>query len=141
MMTPDYKAFLKLKIPKSQNIMGLSRESYELTGCAYEFHQGINREGEVCTGLQGGLIELQIAGQPTEELLAWMFDHAKRFNGEITVLDGRFETLEQLYFEEARCVDLTLCYKAEEKPNTVTRLKIAARQMQIGNAYFEELNR
>lgn len=139
-MVLECKTYLKLKIPQKDNIMGLSRESYELTTCDYEFYQGINREGEISTGLQGGLFSLSIVGSPTEELLAWMFDHAKRYNGEVTLLDTKYETLEQIYFEEARCVDLTLHYKAEEKPNTVTKLKIAAKKIQIGNAHFEDIN-
>lgn len=139
-MADDNKAYLKLKIPKKNNILGLSRDSYELVACEYNIYQGINRVGEVCSGLKGGLIDLEIAGSPSEDLLGWMFDHTKRYNGEVTLLDGKYETQEQLYFEEARCVDLTLHYSAEEKPDTVTRLKIAAKQLQIGNAYFENLH-
>lgn len=134
------KSYLKLKIPQHDNIMGLSWESYELAVCNYEFHQGTNSEGEISTGLQGGLFSLSIIGNPTEELLCWMFDHAKRYNGEVTVLDAKYETMEQIYFEGARCVDLTLYYKAEEKPDTVTKLKIAAEKIRIGNAYFENIN-
>lgn len=139
-MTTENKAYLKLNIPKKNNILGLSHHSYELIDCEYEFHKGVNREGEICTGLKGGMFTLSIAGQPSEELLGWMFDHAKRYNGEITILDSRYETMEQVCFEEARCIDFTLHYKAEDKPNTVTRMKIAARQIQIGNAYFENMN-
>lgn len=134
-------AYLKLKIPRNDNLMGLSRERYELTDCDYGFHQGINRAGEVCTGLKGGVITVAVQGLPSEELLAWMFDHAKEYNGEVTVMDESEETIEQVYFEQARLTDLTLQYKAENKPNMVTKLTIYAENFKINDAYFENLNR
>jgi len=139
-MSSECKAYLKLKVPKKDNIMGLSRETYELAACDYAFSQDINREGEVCSGLKGGMFTVSVIGKPTEDLLAWMFDHVKRYNGEITILDSKYGTLEQVYFEEARCIDLTIQYKAEEKLCTITKLKIAAREIRIGNAYFEKMN-
>jgi len=139
-MSAECKAYLKLKVPKKNNILGLSAETYELVRCDYEFCQGISREGEVCTSLKGGTISLSVIGKPSDDLLGWMFDHTKRYNGEVTILDNKYETLEQVCFEEARCVDLTLHYKAEEKPNTITRLQIVAKEIQIGNAFFEEIN-
>jgi hypothetical protein len=136
----ECKAFLKLRIPKKDNIMGLSWETYELLTCNYQFNKGITRNGEICTGLKGGTLTLSIIGKPTVELLGWMFGHVKRYNGEVTVMDTEEETLEQVYFEEARCTDLTLSYKANGKPHTVTTLELLTERMQIGNAYFENLN-
>ncbi|MDR1222186.1 MAG: hypothetical protein LBL07_04820 [Tannerella sp.] len=136
----ECKAFLKLKIPQKDNIMGLSWERYEVVSCDYQFHKDVNRNGEVCSGLKGGLITLSIIGEPSDEILGWMFDHVKRFNGEVTVLDANEETLEQVYFEEARCMDLTLSYRADGKPHTVTVLKLLVEEMQIGNIYFEKLS-
>jgi hypothetical protein len=136
----ECKAFLKLKIPREDNIMGLSWERYELVDCDYLFHKGMNRDGEVCTGLKGGRFTVSIIGVPSDELLAWMFDHVKKFNGEVTVMDTSEETLEQVYFEQARLTDLSLHYKAENSPNTVTTLKMVVESLRINNAYFENLN-
>jgi len=137
----DCKAFLKLKIPKPwYNIMGLSWERYELVACDYHFHKGMNRNGEVCTGLKGGLFTATVTGTPSEALLAWMFDHTKKFNGEVTVMDLYEETIEQIYFEQARLTGLSLNYKAVNTPNTVTTLTMVVDSLQIGDAYFENLN-
>jgi hypothetical protein len=136
----ECKAILKLKIPQKDNIMGLSWEKYELADCDYQFHKGMNREGEVCTGLKGGLFTVSIVGVPSDELLAWMFDHVKKFNGEVTVMDMSEETLEQVYFAQARLTDLSLHYRAGNRPNTVTKLKLIVESIQINNAYFENLN-
>jgi len=136
----DCKAFLKLKIPENDNVMGLAWERYELTDCDYRFFKGMNRNGEVSTGLKGGQFTASIIGPPSQEILAWMFDHFKQFNGEITVLDPTEETIEQVYFEKARLTGLTLHYKAENEPTTVTKLSIVVDSLKIDNAYFENLN-
>jgi hypothetical protein len=136
----DCNAFLKLKIPEKENIMGLSWEKYELLSCDYQLHKNTNRDGEVSSDLRGGMFTMSIIGEPSDELLAWMFDHVKKYNGEVTVMDISEETLEQVYFEDARLVYLFIHYRAEEKPNTVTELKMAVNNIRIGDAYFENLN-
>ncbi len=136
----DCKIYLKLKIPQTDNVMGLSWEKYELADCDYCFHKGMNRNGEVTTGLKGGLFTASIFGTPSPEILAWMFDHFKRFNGEITVMDTSEETIEQVYFEGARLTGLALHYKADSDPVTVTKLTMVVESLQIDNAYFENLN-
>jgi len=135
----EYKAYLKLKIPQRDNIMGLSYERYEVIKCEYEFHQNINHVGEVCSALKGGRIELIISDLPTDELMAWVFDHAKRYNGEITIFDTDEETIEQVYFEKARCVDFKMYYKVEQKPHIQTKLILIAEKIQLGEACFENL--
>jgi len=138
--TFDCKAYLKLKMPKWYNIFGLSWERYELVDCDYHFHKGMNRNGEVCTGLKGGMLTASVIGTPSQMLLAWMFDHTKKFNGEVTVMDSYDETIEQVFFEQARLTGLNLNYKAANEPNTVTTLTMVVDNLQIGNAYFENLN-
>lgn len=134
----DYKSYLKLKIPRQDNVMGLSWERYKVARCNYDFRRGTNRNGEISTDMSMGVINLELAEVPTDSLMGWVFDHFKKYNGEITILDaGEATTLEQVYFEEARCVDFTLCYKPGEKPVVRTILTIAAEKMQIGNVYFE----
>ena len=136
----DCKAVLKLKIPQHDNVMGLSWEQYELVDCDYRFYKGLKQNGEVCTGLKGGIFTVSIIGTPSMEILAWMFDHVKKFNGEITVMDPSEETIEQVYFEKARLTGLKLQYKAANAPPTVTVLTMVVDSLQIDNAYFENLN-
>jgi len=135
----ECKAFLKLKIPQNDNVQGLSWERYEIVDADYQLFKEINRSGEVNSDLKGGMIAASVSGVPSQELLAWMFDNFKRFNGEITVMDISEETIEQVYFDNARLTGLMLHYKAENQPNTVTRLSIVADKLQINNAYFENL--
>jgi hypothetical protein len=136
----DCTATLKLKIPEKDNIMGLSWEKYNLLSCDYQLYKNIDRDGEVNSDLRGGLFTMFVIGEPSDELLAWMFDHAKKYNGEVSVMDDSEETLEQIYFEDARLVYLYIHYKAEDKPDTVTELKMAADNIRIGDAFFENLS-
>jgi hypothetical protein len=136
----DCTALLKLKIPEKNNIMGLSWVKYELLSCDYQLHKNINSDGEVSSDLRGGLFTMFMVGEPPDELLAWMFDHVKKYNGEVTIMDTSEETMEQVYFEDVRLIYLHIHYKAEDKPNTVTELKMGANNMRIGDAYFKNLN-
>lgn len=136
-----FSAYLKLKIPQSQNIMGLSEEKYDVLSCEYQFDKGVNRVGEVNTGIEGGIIKLLITGIPSDALLGWVFDHTKRFNGEVTIIDPKKgTTLEQVYFEEARCHDFSLDYDPELNKGVMMGLKISSCHIRVGNIYFELAN-
>lgn len=136
----EYKSYLKLKLPKHpENVLGLPWERYEIISCEYDFRQTINHIGEPNSGIKGGLIYLTISTLPTDEIMAWVFDHAKKYSGEITILDTDGETLEQVYFENARCVDFNMQYKATEKPCTSSKLILVVDKMQLGNIHFENL--
>lgn len=137
----EYKAYLKLRIPQNDNIMGLSWEQYRVIDCNYEFYKKTNRVGEVSSGVKGGVINLSIADMPTRELMAWVFDHFKKYNGEITIMDTDETTLEQLYFENARCVDFKMRYEGLERPHTKTYLKLSVENMRIGDVLFDNVNR
>lgn len=138
----EYKSYLKLNLPKHpSNVMGLAWERYEVVSCEYDFQQAINSVGEPNSGVKGGEIRLVISTPPTDELMAWVFDHAKKYAGEITIIDTDGETREQVHFENARCVDFNLRYQATEKPYTSTSLTLAVDKIQIGDAHFENLKR
>lgn len=137
----EYKASLKLKIPQCDNIMGLSWETYNVVNCNYEFRRGVNKEGEVSTSIKGGTISLEILDLPTDDLMGWVFDHTKKYNGEITIFDTDQETLEQIYFENARCVDFKMHYKIGRKPYILTNLMLVVGKMQIGDVHFENMGR
>lgn len=137
----EYKAYLKLKIPQKDNIMGLSWERYNVVDCDYEFYKKTNRIGEVSSGVKGGVINLSISDIPTRELMAWVFDHFKKYNGEITIIDTDETTLEQIYFENARCVDFKMRYEGLERPHTKTYLKLSVENMQIGDVLFDNVNK
>lgn len=136
----EYKAALKLNIPQHDNIMGLSWERYQVVNCEYEFNRKTNQHGEVCSDLYGGIIRLEVADLPTDKLMAWVFDHARKYNGEVTIFDTKEETIEQVYFENARCIDFKMHYKAGRKPYSITKLVLHVNKIQIGNIHYENLS-
>lgn len=137
----EYKASLRLKIPKQENVMGLAMENYNVVSCDYQLKRGVNKHGEVCTSLKGGIITLEVTDLPTDGLMEWVFNHQKKYNGEITIFDVELETLEQLYFEKARCVDFTLHYKIGRLPYTLTKLTLVAEKIQVGEVHFENISK
>ncbi|MDR3338877.1 MAG: hypothetical protein LBT25_02070 [Candidatus Symbiothrix sp.] len=137
MFPVQYSAFLKIGIPQRDNPMGLSRERYKVIACKYAFSQQISKIGEVRSSVRAGNIYLSLSDLPTDELMAWIFDHAKYYNGEVTFIDTAGETIEQLYFDEARCVDFNLHYGADTQFCAETRLTLLAQKMRIGDACFE----
>lgn len=137
----EYEAYLKLKIPQKDNIMGLSWERYRVIDCHYEFYKKTNRAGEVASGVKGGEINLTISDLPTDELMAWVFDHFKKYNGEVTIIDTDGTTLEQIYFENARCVGFKMCYEGLERPHNKTYLKLSVEHIKIGDVLFDNVNK
>ncbi|MDR3340471.1 MAG: hypothetical protein LBT25_10350 [Candidatus Symbiothrix sp.] len=133
----EYKSYLKLKIPKRVNILGLSWERYNVLSYDYDLWQDTNKGGEAISKIKGGNIRLALEGLPNDPLMAWVFDHAKFYNGEITIVDTEGETLEQIYFEEARCVNFDLHYGLDTQFKAETRLLLNVQRLQIGEAYFE----
>jgi hypothetical protein len=133
----EYKSYLKLKIPKRVNILGLSWERYGVVSCSYDLWKDIDKKGEPNSKVKGGTIHVTLSDLPDDALMAWVFDHAKFYNGEITIVDMDGETLEQVYFEEARCVDFDLHYGLDTQFKAETRMTLNVKQLQIGEAYFE----
>ena len=132
-----YESYLKFKIPRRDNIMGLSLNRYRVLSCSYDLWQETTKAGEPKSKAKGGTIELTLFDLPNDELMAWIFDHAKFYNGEITIIDYDGETLSQIYFEEARCVNFDLHYGLDTQFRPETRLTLNVRRLQTGNVDFE----
>jgi len=121
--------------------MGLSLWKYEVIACDYELYRHLDSQGEVSSSLKGGNIRIEIADFPDDNLMAWVFDHAKRYNGEITIHDTDQESLEHLYFENARCVDFKMHYHPNKKEYMATTLLVIAETVKVGDVEFENVNR
>ena len=132
-----YKSYLKFRIPKQDNVMGLSLKRFHVISCKYDLWQETSKEGEPKSGIKGGTIDLSLSDLPNDELMAWIFDHAKFYNGEITFVDYSGETLNQIYFEEARCVNFDLYYGSDTQYKPETRLTLNVKYLISGNVNFE----
>jgi len=132
-----YKSYLKFRIPKKNNILGLSLNRYHVLSCKYDLWQETTKAGEPKSKMKGGTVYLTLSDLPNDELMAWIFDHAKFYNGEITMMDYDGETLNQIYFEEGRCVNFDLHYGSDTLFKPETRLTLNVQRLQSGNVNFE----
>jgi hypothetical protein len=117
--------------------MGLSLKHYHVLSCQYDLRQETTKEGEPKSKMKGGTINLTLSDLPNDELMGWVFDHAKFYNGEITLFDLAGETLDQIYFEEARCVNFDLHYGLDTGFKPETRLTLNVRLLKTGGGSFE----
>jgi hypothetical protein len=133
----EYKATLKLRKPMTDNIHGLHFQNYDLIHSEYSFHKKVNRNGEVLSDVMGGNIKVVLPVLPTDELLSWVFDHGKKFNGEIVINDANEEVIEKVYFEEARCVEFRLHYEPNDISNIVLLMTINVQRMKVGTIEYQ----
>ncbi|MDR3286818.1 MAG: hypothetical protein LBT27_05195 [Prevotellaceae bacterium] len=132
------KATLKLRKPLKENIQNLYFENYDVYHCEYVFNKGITKGGDIRTEILGGNIRVVLPMFPTNDLLSWAFDSEKKLNGEISIHDAYEESLEKIYFEDARCVEFHIHYEpGTHIPNVMLSLTINARRMIIGDVEYK----
>lgn len=137
----DGRATLRLRKPGKDNTQNLYFYNYDVLHCEYSLDKGITRQGQVRTEVMGGNIRVALPVLPTDELMAWVFDAGKRYNGEITIDDAYEESLEKIYFEEGRCVGFRMHYEpAGEGQDVILLLTINAQRMIIGNMEYRNRN-
>lgn len=134
----DGQATLKLRKPLKENIQHLYHEKYDVLYCHYSLDKGITREGDVRTSARIGDIRVALPMLPTGELLSWALDKTKKYNGEITIHDAHEESLDKIYFEEARCVGFRLHYRPSDTGSSViTLLTINAQKVTVGDVQYK----
>lgn len=132
------KGTLRLRKPKSDNIQNLYFENYDLIHCEYSFHKKISKQGEVRSDVLSGNINVVLPMLPNDELMAWVFDSYKKYNGEISINDAHEEVLEKIYFEEGRCVEFRFHYEPSDSHQHVfLLLTINAQRMIIGDVEYK----
>lgn len=134
----DGKATLKLRKPLKDNVQHLYHEKYDVLYCHYGFDKGITKEGDVRTAAQIGNIQVALPMLPTNELLTWVLDKSKKYNGEITIHDNHEESLDKIYFEEARCVGFRLHYQPSDMGSCVmVLLTINAQRVTVNDVEYK----
>lgn len=85
---------------------------YALRYADYELSRSVNHKGEITSDVAGGRIRVVIDGFGDENLFAWLFDPAKRMNGEVVVTDSHEKVTEKFIFSDARAVQYKLHFDA-----------------------------
>lgn len=130
------KGTFRLRRPNSDNVQHLYHENYDLLHCEYSLHKSVDDSGQVTHGITGGSIMVILALLPNSNILNWVFDTQKKYNGEVTIDDAHSESLEKVYFEEGRPVNFRFHYEPGTTNNVMLILKINAKRMIIGEAEF-----
>jgi hypothetical protein len=131
------KATLKLRKPKEDNIQNLYHENYDVMHCEYSLDKTTDKTGQVNSGVMGGSITVALPILPNDNIMSWVFDAGKLYNGEVTINDGVSESLEKIYFEEARPVGFRFHYEPGDATNVVILLTINAQRMVVGEAEYQ----
>lgn len=132
------KAILKLRNPKSDHMRNFHHHCYELTHCEYALKKETDKLGRVCGGISSGNILMALPVLPDDNLMNWLLDVNKKYNGEITVNDAFSESLEKIYFEEGRPVNFRFHYEPGSKINVMLLLTIHVRRLIIGDAEYKD---
>ncbi|NDV78487.1 type VI secretion system tube protein TssD [Dysgonomonas sp. 511] len=131
------KAILRLRSPKTDNIQHLYRESYELMYCEYSLDKTVDRKGQVNSDIAGGNIQVALPILPNDDIMSWVFDAERKYNGEVTINDAFSESLEKVYFEEGRPVSFRFHYEPGDTTNVMLLLTINAQKLIIGATEYE----
>lgn len=134
----DGRVILTLRNPSKDNPQYFCFENCEVLSYSYSLYKAVNRAGEVQGDTQAGNIRIALPSLPSDKLLSWVFDSAKRWNGEISMDDMEEKSFEKVCFEEGRCVGFRLHYEPAGVENSViTLLTINVQRMIIGNVEYK----
>jgi len=131
------QATLKLRKPQTDNLQNLYHESYDVMHCEYSLSKSITKKGEVNGDIMAGNIIVALPILPNDNIMSWVFDTGKKYNGEITINDGFRESLERIYFEEGRPVGFRLHYEPGDTTNVILLLTINAQRIIIGESEYK----
>jgi hypothetical protein len=130
------QATLKLRKPIEDNIQNLYHENYDVLHCEYSLSKTTDRAGRANSDVMSGNITVALPMLPNDNIMSWVFDPSKLYNGEVTINDAHSESLEKIYFEEARPVGFRFHYEPGDVTNVIIMLTINAQRMIIGDSEY-----
>jgi len=110
---------------------------YELVNAEYAFRRTINGKGEITSPIEGGEIQVSIAGLGDGTLLRWLFRSSNLEDGEMVTTDGETVT-GKLIFSRARVMHYHLHFDSNSLSGAVTHLKIEAGEISTDNDFYFE---
>lgn len=137
----DGKAVLKLRYPQKDNPQHLYHESYDVAYCEFSLNKTTDKKGRANSAVTGGNIMVVLPMLPNDKIMSWVLDEHKRYNGEVTINNAFNESLEKVYFEEARPVGFRIHYEPGDGDSVMLLLTINAQRMIIGDAEYINENR
>lgn len=131
------KATLKLRKYQADNTQNLYQENYDVIHCEYSLNKTTDNNGKVNSAVRSGNILVALPMLPNDNIMSWVFDSTKKYDGEITINDAFSESLEKVYFEEGRPVGFRFHYEPGDISNLMLLLTINAQRMIIGESEYK----
>ena len=135
-----HKSFLRIGAFSDRSIIGMQKEGYELASFTHHFHQEIDQNGKVLSGVRGGTITVLIEGFPSQELIDWGMDSRIYHWGEVVVVDTDGNILEKIQFELGACTFFKIHYVSTGNAYCITKLMIEAKKIKAGDDVELERN-
>lgn len=132
-----HKSFLRLGDLEDASLMGLYKDSYELSSCSFGFSQGVDSNGKAQTEVRGGTIYVTYPNIPPQDMLQWALDSRKYNNGAIVICDDNDVPVEKIYFEKAACINMEIFYSQKGKGYTCTKFTLQTRKILVGTTFLE----
>jgi hypothetical protein len=112
----------------------LEGNTYLLNSVSVEIEQTADQFGRPSTAAKGGRIEIEMFSVEDDVIFDWMVHTRKTLNGSINLYEADFETkLKEIKFEDAYCIEFSERFDEASEENLVTRFKISAEKLSIGN--------
>ncbi len=112
----------------------LEGNTYLLNSVSIEIEQVADQFGRPSTAAKGGKIEIELFSVEDDVIFDWMVHTKKTLNGSINLYEADFETkLKEIKFEDAYCIEFSERFDEAGDDNLVTRFKISAEKLSIGN--------
>jgi len=128
-----HKSYLKLGDFNGTDFMSLAKNGYELSDFEFNFSQGTDDVGHATTEVRGGDMRVVIPTLPTTEIIEWMLNSRKYYNGVIVIVNTNEESIEKIYFENTACVDMDVSYKKQGSTYINTILRLRAEHLVLNN--------
>lgn len=133
----NVKAVLRLNKPETNNPLNLHFQNYDLMHCEYFFTKDADKKGFVSDNIITGNIVIGLPMLPNDEIMSWVLDATKRYDGEISVNNDSSESLEKIIFEDARPINFRLHYEPGDSTSVILILTIHARRIIIGESEYQ----
>jgi hypothetical protein len=120
----------------------IDASEYKVVAYNYMLDKDYDQMGRMISDVKGGVLHVVVSSLPTDELMAWTFDHRNFKNGEIILYhDTDGEKEEHIKFEKARCVECKMLYDVNDHEGILMKMTINAEKMMMGNVEYKNSGR
>jgi hypothetical protein len=117
--------------------LSLDGNTYILTSVSFEFKQIVDEIGRPSSGVNGGIIEIEMNAIEDEIFIDWMIQPKKKLKGEIVFYETDQSTkAKEIKFEESFCVAYTERF-SEGVEIPMAFITLSSEKLKVGNT---ELN-